>query len=69
MQASWMVLIVHITKCFFISLQVIVLFQLLEKGHVKSLDEPISNYCLSFSIKNPYNIDSVVTLRLVKLHI
>ncbi|XP_065902491.1 putative beta-lactamase-like 1 [Dysidea avara] len=42
---------------------IITLFQLLEKGHVKSLDEPISNYCLSFSIKNPYKIDNVVTLR------
>ena len=43
------------------------MFQLLDRGYVKSIDDPISDYCPSFSIKNPVEIKNVVTLRLVFL--
>lgn len=45
--------------------QVITLFQLLEQGKVKSLDDPLTDYCPAFSIMNPFNFKDkdVVTLR------
>ena len=44
-------------------LQVITLYHLFEQGKVKSLDEPLTNYCPEFSMKTPYQLDDVVTLR------
>jgi len=43
--------------------QVLTLFHLIEAGHVKSWDDPLTDYCPTFSIKNSYDIDNVVTLR------
>ncbi|XP_065903484.1 putative beta-lactamase-like 1 isoform X2 [Dysidea avara] len=42
---------------------VLTVFQLLERGHIKSLDDPLSDYCPSFSMKSTF--DTVVTLRQV----
>jgi len=42
--------------------QVLVLYQMYEHGMVKSLDDPLSNYCPGFSIRNPYG-SSNITLR------
>ena len=41
------------------------MFHLLEAGHVKSIDDPITDYCPSFSMKNSYSIKNVVTLRYI----
>ena len=41
------------------------MFQLLDRGHIKSLDDPLTDYCPNFSIKNPYDLENVVTLRYV----
>jgi len=38
------------------------LYQMYERGMVKSLDDPLSNYCPGFSIRNPYD-SSKITLR------
>ena len=43
--------------------QVMTVFHLIEAGHVKSWDDPLTDYCPKFSIKNSYDIDNVVTLR------
>ncbi|XP_065903470.1 putative beta-lactamase-like 1 [Dysidea avara] len=51
--------IASITKVF----TVLMLYQLYEQGRVKSLDDPITHYCPIFSLRNPYTLDDVVTLR------
>ena len=39
------------------------MYQLYDRGHIKSLDDPLSHYCSKFSMKNPYDLENVVTLR------
>ena len=39
------------------------MYQLYDRGHIKSLDDPLTDYCSQFSIKNPYDLENVVTLR------
>jgi len=39
------------------------LFQLFDRGEVRSLDDPITDYCPSFSMRNPFDEDNVITLR------
>ena len=55
------ILYVHTVTMLFA--QVIALFQLYDQGHIKSLDDPLSHYCLLFSIRDPFNTGDVVTLR------
>ncbi|XP_065903520.1 putative beta-lactamase-like 1 [Dysidea avara] len=42
---------------------VLMLFQLFDRGEVKALDDPITDYCPSFSMHNPFDDDNVITLR------
>ena len=42
------------------------MYQLLDRGHIKSLDDPLTDYCHKFSIKNPYDLENVVTLRYMR---
>ena len=44
-------------------MQVLMLFQLFDRGEVKALDDPITDYCPSFSMHNPFDDDNVITLR------
>ena len=39
------------------------MYQLYDRGHIKSLDDPLTDYCPKFSMKNPYDLENVVTLR------
>ena len=39
------------------------MYQLMDRGYIKSLDDPLTDYCPNFSIKNPYDLENVVTLR------
>ena len=36
-------------------LQALVMYQLYDRGLVKSLDDPLSDYCPRFSMFNPFN--------------
>jgi len=39
------------------------LYQLYQEGKVKSLDDPLTEYCPEFFLRNPFPLDDVVTLR------
>ena len=42
--------------------QVLLVYQLYERGFIRSLDDPLNNFCPHFSIDNPFTADNV-TLR------
>ena len=49
-----------LTLC--VTLQALVMYQLYDRGLVKSLDDPLSDYCTGFSMINPFDSKNI-TLR------
>ena len=43
-------------------LQALVMYQMYDRGQIKSLDDPLSKYCPTFSMINTYNSRNI-TLR------